>query len=381
MENTITSKNNQRLYYLDWLRILAFGLLFVFHSVRFFDDFEWHVKNEEHSMLANFIVGFTHGWRMHLIFFISGVGTFFALKSRKQQFVKDRFMRLIIPYIFGIILLVPPQKFLEAISNKWFTGSFLKFMTGYPHWLMNHHPGASLEWTGHLGYHIWYLAFLFVMTLVFLPLLKCVNKPNFINKSLQYLSKNKLGLLVFIVPVVVTEVFLRPNHGTYLNWADFFQYGMFFLAGYIFMTHQGFIEISRKYTYHFLILGICLSIYVLTHYPQINDGKTLLNSIINSTILISSSFSWVMFFFGLSRRKLNFNHKYLSSLNIAILPFYILHQTIIIMIGYFVISYKINILSKFLVILILSLIASILLYRVIRKVNTLRFLFGMKRII
>ena len=76
-----TSNRNERLYYIDWLRVLAFGLLFVFHAARFFDDYPWHLKNEEHSEIVNVFVGFTHGWRMHLIFFISGVGTFFALKT------------------------------------------------------------------------------------------------------------------------------------------------------------------------------------------------------------------------------------------------------------------------------------------------------------
>ncbi|WP_430814924.1 acyltransferase family protein [Carboxylicivirga sp. RSCT41] len=372
------TNQSERLYYLDWLRVFAFGLLFVFHAARFFDDFGWHVKNEDHSTLVNLLVGFTHGWRMHLIFFISGAGTFFALRSRKKLFVADRFKRLIVPYLFGIVLLVPPQKFLEAISNEWFSGSFLQFLAGYPAWLMNYHPGVTLEWTGHLGYHIWYLAFLFVMTLVFIPLLKLISKPSLINRVLQYLSNKKLGLLVFIVPVVVTEVLLRPNHGDYLNWADFFQYGMFFIAGYIFMTQQGFIELSRKYTYMFLIAGIGTSAYILTHYPTITEGGTIFKSAINSTILVSSSFSWVLFFLGISQRKLNFNHKYLNRLNSGVLPFYILHQTVIIVIGFYIVGLEYSILTKYTIILISSLIATLALYQLIQRISALRLLFGMK---
>lgn len=377
-EESAIPNSSERLYYLDWLRVLAFGLLFVFHSARFFDEFGWHLKNNEHSQIVNFLVGFTHGWRMHLIFFISGVGTFFALKSRKKRFVKDRFLRLVVPYLFGIVLLVPPQKFLEAISNEWFTGSFMKFAANYPAWLMNHHPGATLEWTGHLGYHIWYLAFLFVMTLVFLPVLKLLSKQNRVNKSLQYLSKTKLGLLVFIVPVLITEVLLRPNHGDYLNWADFFQYGMFFLVGYIFMTHRGFQEITKKYTYLFLVTGLASSMYVLINYQAISEGGTPVQMVLNSIVTISSSYSWVLFFFGLSQRKLNFNHRHLNSLNTGILPFYILHQTVIIVIGYYVIQMDAGILAKFILILFSSLFTTLLLYQVIQRVNILRFLFGMK---
>jgi hypothetical protein len=371
-------KQKERLYYLDWLRVLAFGLLFVFHSARFFDDYGWHVKNEEHSMLANILVGFTHGWRMHLIFFISGVGTYFALRSRNGAFLKDRFVRLIIPYLFGIVLLVPPQKYYEFLHNNWFTGRFAEFIRGYPKGLIEHHPGASLEWTGHLGLHIWYLAFLFVMTLAYLPLLKIITKPNVLGKGLNYLSKNVVGLFVFVLPVVVSEVLLRPNHGEYLNWADFFQYSMFFLVGYIFMVYENYSSLVKKYTYLFLAFATISSVYIFTHYPEINQGETILKYSINATIRITSSYSWVLFFFGLSQRKLNFNSRYLIGLNTGILPFYILHQTVIIVIGFYIVSTNFGILNKFLIIFTTSLASTILLYQIIIRVNILRFVFGMK---
>ncbi|KJF44135.1 acyltransferase family protein [Draconibacterium sediminis] len=371
-------KQKERLYYLDWLRVLAFGLLFVFHSARFFDDYGWHVKNVEHSILANILVGFTHGWRMQLIFFISGVGTYFALRSRKGEFLKDRFVRLIIPYLFGIVLLVPPQKYYEFLYNNWFTGRFTEFIMGYPMGLMEHHPGVSLEWTGHLGLHIWYLAFLFVMTLVYLPLVKAIAKPNLLRKSLKFFSRNLMGLFVFILPVILTEVWLRPTHGDYLNWADFFQYSMFFLVGYFFMVFDNYRSLVKKYTYLFLILGVASSWYIFSHYPEINQAETILISIINATIRITSSYSWVLFFFGLSQRKLNFNSRYLSRLNTGILPFYILHQTVIIVIGFYVVSTNFSIMTKFLIILTTSLVSTILLYQIIKRVNALRFVFGMK---
>lgn len=380
MTTTDPRTQNERLYYLDWLRVLAFGLLFIFHSARFFDDYGWHVKNEEHSMLVNFLVGFTHGWRMHLIFFISGVGTFFAIRSRKEAFIKDRFSRLMIPYFFGVLLLIPPQKFYEGLHNSWFNGRFSEFIAGYPSGLMEHHPGVTLEWTGHLGLHIWYLAFLFVMTLVYLPLMRVLSKQNFPGKVLDLLSRNVFCLFAFVIPVIVTEILLRPNHGNYLNWADFFQYSMFFLVGYIFMIYENYRKLVRKYTYMFFLIGTLSSGYTLARMAQGDQEVTDLIVIINATIQILSSFSWVLFFFGLSQRKLNFNHKYLSSLNRGILPFYILHQTVIIMIGFYVVSWDLGIFSKFMIILTVSLISTILLYQLIRRVNALRVVFGMKRL-
>ncbi|MCE2613728.1 hypothetical protein LVD13_12155 [Flavobacteriaceae bacterium D16] len=71
---------NKRLYYLDWLRVLAFGLLFVFHSWRPFDHLEWHIKNEDQHTVFDILTLFTHGWRMHVIFLVSGAGTYFAMR-------------------------------------------------------------------------------------------------------------------------------------------------------------------------------------------------------------------------------------------------------------------------------------------------------------
>jgi glucan biosynthesis protein C len=380
LDSNINS-NKERLYYLDWLRVLAFGLLFVFHAARFFDIYPWHVKNEAHSEIVNVFVGFTHGWRMHLIFFISGVGTFFAMKSKNGRFVRDRFKRLIVPFIFGIVLLIPPQKFYEAISNGWFNGSALDFVINYPSWLLIKHPGISLSWTGHVGLHIWYLAFLFIMTIAALPLLKALTKNNIVTKVFSSLSKTRFGIFLFIVPIVIFEIALRPLFPGYLDWADFFVYAMYFLTGYIFMTQRNFIESARKYTYYFLNIGIlttALSAYAMSNYPELRESSSSITIIISSFISGLNAFSWVMFLFGLSQRKLNFNHRLLNSLNVGILPFYILHQTVIILIGYYIVTLDLSILSKFSIILSTSLVATIALYQVIRKVNLLRLLFGMK---
>ena len=87
MKTQIKSVNDRK-HYIDWLRVLAFGLLFLFHSWRPFDHFPWHIKNEEQNFIFDLLTMFTHGWRMHLIFLVSGAGTWFAMKSRKGHICK-----------------------------------------------------------------------------------------------------------------------------------------------------------------------------------------------------------------------------------------------------------------------------------------------------
>ncbi|PKL15242.1 MAG: acyltransferase, partial [Spirochaetae bacterium HGW-Spirochaetae-5] len=133
--------SNQRMYYIDWLRVIAFGLLFVFHSFRLFDTYSWHLKNAETSISINYIIEFMHSWRMYIIFLVSGAGTYFAMKSKRENFLNGRIKRLIIPYIFGVFILIPPQKFLEAIQQYGFEDNYLNFLIQLPQGLINENFG------------------------------------------------------------------------------------------------------------------------------------------------------------------------------------------------------------------------------------------------
>lgn len=144
----------ERLYYLDWLRIGAFALLILFHCTRFFDFFPWHVKNEIQSEFVTQVFLFTTSWRMPLIFFVSGAGTYFAMKSKRDKFVPNRVRRLIIPYLFGMLLLIPPQKYYEYIFYNNTAISFLSFLEIYPGQLASANLGFNLIWFGLIGYHI-----------------------------------------------------------------------------------------------------------------------------------------------------------------------------------------------------------------------------------
>jgi glucans biosynthesis protein C len=83
------SKNRQ--FYLDWIRVLAFGILIFYHSGMFFVPWEFHFKNNEIIDWIKYPMLFFNQWRLSLLFFISGVGISFALKSRTGwQFIRER---------------------------------------------------------------------------------------------------------------------------------------------------------------------------------------------------------------------------------------------------------------------------------------------------
>lgn len=374
---------NQRMYYIDWLRVTAFGLLFVFHSFRLFDTYPWHLKNAETSISINYIIEFMHSWRMYIIFLVSGAGTYFAMKSKRENFLNGRIKRLIIPYIFGVFILIPPQKFLEAIQQSGFEGNYLTFLTQLPQGLINENFGWNLIWTGYLGYHIWYLVYLFVQTILFLPLFKLFLKnQNKVCEQSDRLFRSFYTFWYIIIPFVLLEFLLRPLFPQYLNWADFATFSLYFLLGFILQINQTIILFIEKNAYKYLLIAItCWSLYLInkTFLDNISIPAYTLDYFSSIILKNLNSICWVFAFIGLGKKFLDFNHRYLNDLNQGILPFYILHQTVIVIFGFFVVKWDLSILEKFLIIFTSSFFVTIGLYQIIRRNNLMRFFFGMKR--
>jgi len=385
--NAQIKSTNERKHYIDWLRVLAFGLLFLFHSWRPFDQFPWHIKNEEQNYIFDLLTMFTHGWRMFLIFLVSGAGTWFALKSRKKAFVMDRIKRLIVPFLFGIVLIIPPQRFYEWITYRDFTGTYFDFLLTYPSQQLGASMGSSLLlWFGHLGTHLWFLPFLFVMTMFVLPLFTKIQKGRLEFSWLKRIMQSNYGVFILVLPMILVRVILKPVYSEYTDWADFLIYMFPFIYGFLFMSDPEFINIIKKKTYIFLVVGAISSIYFIyaafqgpLNIQEYMHPSYSLKHIELSVVSMLIAYSWILFFLGFFAKHMNFKHSILVPANISILPIYVLHQTLIIVIGYYVVNTELDIALKFAIIACTAIPASILLYKMIQTNTILRFLFGLKR--
>jgi glucan biosynthesis protein C len=145
-----------RCYYVDWLRVLGIICVFFFHNTRFFDLMDWELKNEETFLEPTIFVMFVNFWIMPLFFMLAGAGTRFALKTKTTiQYIRDRYWRLVIPYLFGILVLIPPQRYVECLSKGKFLGTFLDFLPWYPaHRLFIVNFGFNPVWFGEPGTHL-----------------------------------------------------------------------------------------------------------------------------------------------------------------------------------------------------------------------------------
>ncbi len=377
---------SKRLHYLDWLRVLAFGLLFLFHAWRPFDHMPWHIKNEEQNAAFDLLTLFTHGWRMHLIFLVSGAGTWFAMRSRKGRFVSDRLLRLMVPFLMGIVLIIPPQRFYEWVMFQSFEGGYLDFMLIYPAQQLGANMGASvLLWFGHLGTHLWYLPFLFVMTLLSIPVFRQIQRGNIRFTRLTNILATRMGVFLLVVPMIVCRFLLKPLFPDYTDWGDFFVYLWPFVYGFLFMADPKYIEIIKRKTTLFLIVGMLSSavfIYLGSTDEQMvqaymNPEFSWTHLLITITTMLIA-WGWVLFFLGFFAKAMDFQHRLLVPANVSILPIYVLHQTLIIVFGYYVVGMEASPFAKFVLIFGTAIPVSILLYQLIRTNNLTRVLFGLK---
>ncbi|MDJ0915340.1 MAG: acyltransferase [Desulfobacterales bacterium] len=377
----------ERRYDIDWVRVVATLAVFIFHSGRFFDKLDWHLKNVQQNLFFTMFVGFLDLWMMPLLFLLSGLGTWHSLKSRSsKQYLLERVKRLLIPlYTVGAFILLPPQFYFELVthgrdvSSIWklippLYGGSLRFSFDAPY-IVN-------LWSGHL----WFLQFLFIASLLLLPLLLYLKSEPGQHLLLKLADwSDRWGVIfLFLIPLVLVRIGLRGFfHGAH-TWADLIYYSVFFLIGYVIASDRRFTEGYKRHGWVFLVLGIAAYagegfLIFGVHYPYPGAESFSWMYVLFNILISIGNFCWVMFILSLAAKYMNFNHKVLTYGNEAVLPFYIFHQTIILCVGWFVIRWNIGILPKYLIIALVSFALIMTIYDLlVRRFNAVRFFFGMR---
>lgn len=158
-QNTLPERRHD----LDWLRVLAFGLLIFYHSGMFFVSWEWEIKNNVISTAFEPFMLFFSQWRMSLLFLVSGAAVHFALdKLPAKAFLWNRTKRLFFPLVFGMLFIIPPQIYFHRLSKEASPG-YLDFQLSV--FRLQPYPEGNFSW-----HHLWYLAYIFTYSVLFLPL-------------------------------------------------------------------------------------------------------------------------------------------------------------------------------------------------------------------
>lgn len=363
---------------LDWLRVLVFGLLILYHVGMFFVPWGWHIKNNVIYSWLIYPMLFLNQWRLPILFVISGMGTYYALGKRSGgQFIWERVRRLYIPLAIGMLLIIPPQVYIERLVNGQFVGSYLEF---WPALAFNGiYPEGNMSW-----HHLWFLPYLLVFSLILAPVFLYLRKHEN-NRFLQWIRsrvRSPWGLFIFIIPLYFTESLMEPffpsTHALIGDWFNLVNYGLMFFFGFILIAVQDeFWETVTRYRRQFLYSGI-LSFTVFISLIMLTEDS-IIRHFTEALLKVANLWLWVLICFGYGAKYLNKPSKTLAYANESVYPFYILHQTVTICLAYFLLDLKWGLLPKGTVLLLGTFGISWLLYEfLIRRWKWLRPLFGLK---
>jgi glucan biosynthesis protein C len=376
---------DRRRHELDWLRVIAVFLLIYFHSARVFDEWDFYVKNSVLSKGVSGFVAWMDLWFMPIFFFIAGAATWFALQKRSgKTYAKERAKRLMIPFVFGMVVLIPPQVWCVFLKSPDLPHNYLSFLRYY----FTQPPltevvagqvgnakimGYTLE-TGQL----WFILYLFIFSMACLPLflwLKGEKGRRFVDR-LAGSFRHRGAYFLLALPIVAYDIWPDMDPTFYRLFHVFP-----FIYGFLLYSDVRLQACFDRYRNTALIMATALSAAYLAIYfsgsiPAHYEG---IGYLCIATLRAFSTWLWIIGLVGLGRKYLNFSNGVLDYANRGSYPFYILHQTVIVLLAYEVVQWSAGIAWKYLFLTTASLGVTLLAYDVlVRRTRATRFLFGMK---
>ncbi len=372
-----------RRYDLDWLRVIAFGLLILYHTSMFYVTWDWHVKSVHAGPGAEWLMLLLNPWRLALLFFISGVALrFLADKLGPARLSRERIVRLGLPILFGMAVIVAPQSWLQLVESGEFHGSFWQFWPQYLDF------GSDFSIITPTWNHLWYVVYLLVYTLLLAPFVRPLARmmagPG--ERVTARLFHGPGGILMLtlglMLPHVVILYTLDPlfptTHALVNDWAQHAHNVLLLMTGFLLAKDRNFWNAVHRALPLVLTLAIALGAaqtWVRFHRDLMSDtawmvyeaGRTL--------------YAWmaILSLLGLAQRYLNRPSKALTYMTEAIFPWYILHQTITVMAGYWLTRQGLSVWVEAPLVILATFGGCALLHElVIRRVGFLRPVFGLK---
>ena len=364
---------------LDWLRLIVFALLILYHVGMFFVPWDFHIKNNHIHDWLRYPMWFLNQWRLPILFVISGMGTYYTLQRRSgKQFVIERIKKLLIPLAFGMLFIIPPQVYLEKLTKNQFKGDYFEFWPVKA--FIGTYPEGNLSW-----HHLWFLPYLLLFSLALIPVflyLKNHIRSRF-TSWLTQIVQNPLKIYLFIIPLYLVESFVEPffeiTHALIDDWFTIINYIIIFLYGFLLIMVKGaFWFTVEKYRKYFLIAGlVCFSVMLLI--VEVYEDS-IYRHFIEAFLKVANLWSWILAIFGFASKYLNRKSKILYYCNEAVYPFYILHQTIMMVMAYYIMNLEWSLGLKASIMVVGTFGFSWFIYEFfVRRWKFMRPLFGLKK--
>ncbi len=371
---------SKRRYDIDWIRVIVFDILIFWHVGLFFvswgDQVQWDLpmKNNVQVSWLFWPMQFIRQWRLPILFVVSGIGTRFSLSSKSGvKYLKERFSRLFVPLLAGIFIVIPPQIYIERLTQGTVDVSYFEY---YPSTFQGIYPDGNFSWG-----HLWFLVYLLIMSVVALPIFLYLrnNGAPLFNSFKRMIEKSPLYLYLLVIPLIIIEITLEKRFPLTMaltnDWYAISYYFICLLTGF-FLANLGSSLWKAFIKVRFLSLTIGLIASILVIWMLAKGESPLWIQILKPL----NVWSWILTIFGFGSRYLNRKSNILTYRNNAVYPFYILHFTIILFLGYLLMNNSMHYSLKMIIMVIGTFGLSWILYEyIIRRVALLRPLFGIKK--
>jgi surface polysaccharide O-acyltransferase-like enzyme len=374
-----------RLYFLDWIRIFAFFVLIFYHTGMYYVTWDWHVKSPYASDAIEPLMILSSPWRLGLLFMISGVATAFMLqKMRVGALLKQRSWRLLVPLIFGMFVIVPPQSYFEVVEKIAYHGSYAEFMrlyvSGYHGFCRGDDCLRMPTWN-----HLWFVAYLWTYTMIG-GLIVWLLGARFQRVS-DALGRLLSGWRIVVLPVAVLAAAryllvdrFPTTHALTNDWYSHSQYFFLFALGALLAMQTGFWARVDALRWTSLGLWLCSWALIVCYWsiPEaLATSEVLQWKPVMRAIYCLCQWAPILTVCGFGHRHLNFDSAKRRYLTEAVFPVYILHQTLIVSMAHWMKPIKLapGIEGVFLIVLTFGISFGV--FEVARRIGVLRPLFGL----
>lgn len=381
----LDAESERRRAEVQWLRVIGMLLVFLIHVAEPFNPWDaWHIVSPERSKWLGEVVFLLAPWIMPLFMVLAGVSAWHALERRgPRAYVRERLLRIGLPLVAGILVLVPPQVWLERRLEGRFQGSLLAF---YPHLLDGGiYPRGNLSW-----HHLWFLVFLVVFAIVTLPLFEWLRAPGgrVAMARVGSACEARAGLLWLLVPAVAvrvgTGVLLARFPALSYDWSNRALLLPAFVAGFVAAGERGVQRAIDRHWAAALALALALSGAlcawafpgnVLDRLPAPRSA----GGILLDTAYAGAAVAWVVALLGVARRDHGRRSAALDRASELAYPFYVLHHGVIVAFAFLVVQWQGSIAARFTLLAGASLVTTLALCTAVGWIGPVRVLFGLHR--
>lgn len=344
----------ERRHDIDWLRVIAIGLLIIYHTSIAFQPwgvFIGFIQNGESLEWIWVPMSMLNMWRIPILFFVSGMGVHFAMRKRNfWELIFERSQRILLPFVFGIIAIVPLHIFLWQ---------------DYYQQDLTYQPSKG---------HLWFLGNIYTYVIILAPLFYTLRKLNLATRytKLENTLKHPFIFLLVSLSFVLETLIAQPELYTFyaISWHGYFMGLLSFFFGYLFI-HLGESFWKGLYSWKWAYLVLASMLYLLRIFVYDLEAPLALMAL--------ESVAWIFSILGLFHQFINQPGKVLNYLSQAAYPIYIIHMLVLYGVSYFLFPLDIPVLIKLALVIFTTFIGCFLIYELlIKRLSYIRPLFGLK---